>query len=53
MGRSVDHSFQVCVDTEAIGGQILTDLHTQREQINKSRSRVCSLTFAVTGPISM
>lgn len=40
MGRKVDNSFQICVETEEIGGQILSDLHSQREQINKSRSRV-------------
>ena len=40
MGRKVDNSFQICVETEEIGGQILNDLHSQREQINKSRSRV-------------
>ncbi|XP_067946497.1 vesicle transport through interaction with t-SNAREs homolog 1A-like [Watersipora subatra] len=40
MGHSVDNTFQICVDTEEIGGQILSDLHSQREQINRSRTRL-------------
>jgi len=47
MGSSVDNTFQICVETEAIGGQILSDLHSQREQINRSRSRVCTLRLSI------
>jgi len=40
MGGNVDRSYQVCIETEEIGGQILNDLHSQRDQINASRNRV-------------
>lgn len=50
-GRHLDKGYQVCVETEAIGAQIMSDLHTQRQQMNKTRERLKE-TDAVLGKSS-
>lgn len=39
-GRQLDTGYQILLETEEIGSQVLQDLASQRETIQKSRSRV-------------
>lgn len=39
-GRQLDTGYQILLETEEIGSQVLRDLASQRETIQKSRSRV-------------
>ncbi|CAL1545355.1 unnamed protein product, partial [Lymnaea stagnalis] len=43
-GRRLDHGYRIAIETEQIGGQIMEDLHHQRQTINRSRGRVRHLT---------
>jgi vesicle transport through interaction with t-SNAREs protein 1 len=44
-GRQLTTGYRIILETEEIGSQVLQDLHTQRETIQKSRSRVRVLFF--------
>ena len=46
-GRQLDAGYQILLETEEIGSQVLRDLHSQRESIQKSRSRVSILSLIV------
>ncbi|KAK2172739.1 hypothetical protein NP493_934g00000 [Ridgeia piscesae] len=40
VGKKIDHGYRTCIETEQIGEEILGNLHSQRETIQRSRNRL-------------
>lgn len=47
VGRKLDHGYRTAVETEQLGTTILEDLHTQRQTIQRSRSRLEDMNSAL------
>ncbi|CAG5127306.1 unnamed protein product, partial [Candidula unifasciata] len=45
--RRLDHGYRIALETEQIGSQIMEDLHTQRQTINRSRGRLQEMDSAL------
>ena len=41
--RKLEQGYRIAVETEQIGAQIMEDLHSQRQTIERSRDRVSRL----------
>ena len=41
-GKRLEDGYRTCIETEQIGSQVLEDLHSQRQTIQRSRDRVCT-----------
>lgn len=44
-GQNINSGYRIILETEEIGTQVLQDLYSQRETIQKSRQRVRNISF--------
>ncbi|XP_005090506.1 vesicle transport through interaction with t-SNAREs homolog 1A [Aplysia californica] len=45
--RRLDHGYRITVETEQLGAQVMEDLHSQRQAINRSRGRLQEMDSAL------